>query len=172
MKTFFKILLVIVVISCSSDDSNAVSSSFSAKINGVDFQASTKEAILLNSNNSDRTLSVVAANLDNIISLQFKSNITTNTCVELGTYTEQDAYLFLDYFLNDGLNTVSEHSSIFDNGSTSLITVTSCANGKISGTFSATLYKQATLQNEIETPEIVEITEGKFENIKITYRND
>ncbi|WP_378175185.1 hypothetical protein [Aquimarina sp. SS2-1] len=170
-----KILLVLTLlsifsVSCSSDDgTSADNSSFmSATIGDTDWQSTQINfSNLTVVNGQGQRYDVSAGNQD----IEFVLAVVDRNlgdCITPGIYGGDDV-LFIYYYNLDG-TFVSEHfpTPLSDNTieSNLQVTVTSCADGKISGTFSGTMYSnffdQSQQENDYET---LEISNGRFQNI-------
>ncbi|MDY8138488.1 hypothetical protein [Aquimarina sp. 2201CG5-10] len=166
-------VLMLVLISCSSDDSSGDDQSYMSATIGGDFWESTDHTSTLTHIPS---LSMQRYDLTGkdenyqVGMILFEEQITD--CMTSKTYDDfPNKIVMLFYYGVGNDNFVSEHSNtvITDPSIESdiRVTVTSCSDGMISGTFSGTYYKVGDLSG-LDTPEIVTITNGVFNNIPFT----
>jgi len=170
IKLLFLSLIMISLSSCKKEADDAKDYSFTLKLNGKLYKAKNITAILTQdpNNTGHQRFDIHTSNDKNVIHLAFEqANI--DDCMHTGNYIPEFILIEVSYKLSNG-GSVTEHMPKDDqNGDNMLfVEVTKCQNKHISGNFTATLEKIGTLQNEIDTPQLLEITEGKFENIPFT----
>jgi len=165
MKTLLytlSIILVVVIIASSCKKQNEQVPSFKAYINGIEFVPKSVGCSL--SNNSQHLIIHTSDETTKTLSI-FLETDTISDCMPTGNYPTQDIMIVLSYYTENG-SVITEHiHTDINSNSTLSASITSCSNGEISGTFSGTFKKVATLQDEFITPDIVEITNGEFNNI-------
>lgn len=175
IKSFLKLSVLFLVISlCSCENNNDENiPSFNVNLNDVAFEPNAIACGLshINSANSQR-LNLHARDDDtNIISIAMESG-TIEDCMPVGDYPIEDILITLSYVTNNG-GSVIEHTHLdVDLNSTLSASIISCSDEKISGKFSGTFRKIDILQDEFETPETVEITNGEFNNIPFQIINN
>lgn len=164
-KLFLKlsiILLAFFLFSCDKkEDENTIS--FEMDLNGGTFEPAAIYCSISQMNSQQMFLH---ASDDDTNSIRiFIETGTIQNCMPTGEYPIEDILITLSYITNNG-GTVVEHSHLDANlNSTLSASITACSGDEISGTFSGTFRKIDVLQDEFETPEIVEISNGRFKNI-------
>lgn len=170
--------LSILFVSCSSDENEGgkENNSISATINGKLWN-STKilnVSLIKIASLQEQRFDISAQDDSQMIVMACASDFTTADAMPLKEYTfeepnednqyvESDA-LFINSYLIDG-NTFTEHMV-----TSGKIKITSMDASKktVSGTFSFTTTKVGSLQTKIATPEIIEVKNGVFTNLKYT----
>lgn len=169
-KALFLVLSSLFFLGCSSDSDDSNSGTITMKFNGESITAKVTSATLTYvDGGGGKRLDISAENKSNTFQLAFSSTSTgeefnTNEySFENSNFDDNQALLFTSYKV--GNDTYGEHLpsavSIYK-------TSQDLNNNTISGTFTATLDKIGSSQDEIETPEQINITEGKFSNLKYT----
>ena len=173
-KLFTLLLIVLITVSCSNDDSSASNSSIRAKIGNIQWNSSDNTSSLTQiASLGQQRYDLTAWDENYKIVLAISENNIDN-CMSVGSYTNDNLLLWFYYGVGNG-SYVSEHSDeILGNNSIVsdiIVNVTSCTNNTISGTFSGTFYKNGDLSG-LNTPEIVTITDGVLSNVPYTlYEN-
>ncbi|MFT5891493.1 MAG: hypothetical protein ACI9Y7_001597 [Dokdonia sp.] len=173
-----RVLLLILVTffySCSSDDDASSSGSFMrATIDGESWESTEIEFSTLTQSESQNAqrYDLTAFSESFKVTISIFDTTGVNPCMPLREYNRAEDEALVSFFYGLGNDIfVSEHSStvISDDSIISDVTVniTSCEGAMISGTFSGTFYKNGNLSG-LNTPEIVEITDGVFQNIPYT----
>lgn len=168
-KSFLKISIIILVVFSLADckkNEDEILPSFKANLNEIAFEPAaiacslTQEGLM----NLQRLVLIAGDDDTNIISLAIEAD-AINNCMPTGDYPTEDILITLSYITNNG-SAITEHiHTDVDSNSTLSVSITACDNGKISGIFSGTFRKVGVLQDEIVTPELVEVTNGEFKNI-------
>jgi hypothetical protein len=171
------VILSLFFAGCSSDSSddttndsieaNNQTSSITATINGAAWTGKINSVTLIRVTSSkEQRFDISAQDGSQLLSLAFYSELTTDNGMPVRTYSfdeenEISDALFINTYLI-GNSTFTEHAPKIGK-----LTVTSINKEKktISGTFSFTAVKGGSLQNQIVTPETVEVSKGVFTNL-------
>ncbi|MES2811542.1 MAG: hypothetical protein V4670_03645 [Bacteroidota bacterium] len=171
-KALFLVVMSSLFMGCSSESDDSNSGTITMKYNGEQISAKVTSVTLYYVGGDGKRLDITAENNSKVFQIAFAS---TNTSEEFNTneYNEENANLddnqalfYVSYKV--GGNTYGEHMP-----SDISIHKTGQDTGKnlISGTFTAVLDKVGSMQDEVETPEQIVVTEGKFTNLKYTEIN-
>lgn len=168
-------LLSIIFINCSSNEDNELktdeAAKISATINGKAWVATKVTSVTLTrlSTTGEQRFDINAEDENQRLFLACSSELTTSIGMPLRTYgfdieNDSPTALFLNYYLI-GENSYSEHFTQLGK-----LTITSVNEAKktISGTFSYSAEKIGVLQEQIVTPESLEVTNGVFTNLTYT----
>jgi len=159
------VIMALFFVGCSAEDSSddTTSGTITATINGTPWKGAKIVNVSLMQVNSigEQRFDISAQDGKQMLSLAFSSELTTKG-MPVRTYSfDHDDALFLNTYLI-GNSTFTEHSPV-----SGQLTITAMDADKktISGTFSFQNEKVGTLQTEIVTPEMVNVTEGVFTNL-------
>ncbi len=169
------LLLSILFVGCSSNDDdnkdNNESNSVTATIDGVNWKSTKINSVTLikvTSSNAQR-FDISVQDDSQLFSLACESKLTNNDAMPLKEYIfdedrdDSDA-LFINTYLIDG-NSYTEH---FPKLGKLKITAMNSEKKTVSGTFSFRAEKVGVLQTKIVTPDVVEVTNGVFNNLPYT----
>ena len=158
-------IMALFFVGCSNEDSSegSASGTITATINGTPWKGSkiVNVSLIQVKSIGEQRFDISAQDGKQMLSLAFSSEITTKG-MPVRTYSfDNDDALFLNTYLI-GNSTFTEHSAV-----SGQLTITAMDADKktISGTFSFQNEKVGTLQTEIVTPEMVNVTEGVFTNL-------
>lgn len=151
----------------NANNANNQASSITATINGAAWTGKVNSVTLIRATSTkEQRFDISAQDASQLLSLTFSSELTTDNGMPVRTYSfdeesETSDALFINTYLI-GNSTYTEHAPKIGK-----ITVTSIDKEKktISGTFSFTAIKAGSLQNQIVTPETVEVSKGVFTNL-------
>lgn len=171
-KALFLVLTSLFFLGCSSDSGDSGSGTITMKFNGKPITAKVTSVTLTYIDGEGKRLDISAENKSNTFQIalastsmgeEFNSN---EYSFENSNFDDNQALLYTSYKV--GGNTYGEH---FPSEVSIYKTSQDVNNNTISGTFTATLDKAGAMQDEIETPEQIIITEGNFSNLKYTVYN-
>ncbi len=173
LKVCVFVIGMISVVSCSSDDDNNTDTGASfirAQIGGEDWEANeTITSSVLQVGDLGMRFDLSAQNEDIRFTIA-TSQFTVGECMETTSYSGDDILTILWYAVGDGT-----YAGLYDEtpwqGDPSeqnfVITITSCENGLISGTFSGTQFISGGSSENY--PDTVEISNGEFSNVPFTF---
>ncbi|MBV1923967.1 MAG: hypothetical protein KUG68_08075 [Flavobacteriaceae bacterium] len=171
LKVCTLVLGLICIVSCSSDDDNTDTNAsyIRAQIGGESWEATqTLTSTVLQVGDLGMRFDLSAQNED--IRFTVAANqFTVSECMDLTSYTGDNTLTTLWYAVGDGTyaGLYDEDPSNGDPGEENfVISITSCENGLISGTFSGTQFIIVSGSNR---PDTVEITGGEFRNVPFTF---
>lgn len=168
-RSFFFLGLLISIISCSASDDSPEENGetlISAKIGGVDWEATTHKATLIVIQDQGQRFDLEAFDKAFKIKLGVSEFGPDDGTLTEKTYTDPNN-TGLAFYYGMGNNTyILEHHSTpdFDSEPDIKIHITSSSSEAVSGTFTGTFYKVGDLTG-MNTPEIVVITDGIFRNV-------
>lgn len=171
------LFLMLFIISCSADsnDSTTVAGSLTATINGKAWKATTIGNVSLTryATLNGQRFDIDARDATHIFQLACEGPLTVIEGMPVKSYLfddndpiNNDALFFNSYIV--GQNTYMEHWPRIGH-----LTITSIntTNKTISGTFNFISDKAGALQTQIITPDVFEVTNGVFTNLKYTVYN-
>lgn len=166
-KTFFLAAVASLFLGCSGGSDGTNHGTISMKFNGEQISARVTSATLTYIDGAGKRFDISAENNSNtfqiaIASTSMNEEFNTNEYTDENANLDDNQGLFYTSYKVGG-NTYGEHMpsdvSIYK-------TQQDINNNVISGTFTSVLEKVGELQNQVNTPDEIVITEGKFNNIK------
>lgn len=154
---------------CSEDDNDNVQ--FKARINGELFEATDFNNINLIHDEDGQILTIFAENDDYEFTIAVAEYAEPANCMSTGVYLndeeDRECIVWLAYKMNGNTYQLHLPTEEEDNDyiSSERVNITECANGKVSGTFSVTLEKIGNVTG-IDAPDIIEITDGEFNDLE------
>jgi len=171
------LLLIVSLFGCSTDSDGTSESFIKAKIGGVSWESSTirYSNLLAGTIGGENGQSYdLSAQDENFRVELFAAEIgVSDGCMTNKEYTADFNYLTFLYAVDGGTYVGVYAITPFDDSEESdvIVNVTSCGDGKISGTFSGTLYLVGDGLIGFDTPDIISITEGEFKNVLFDLHN-
>jgi len=174
LRIFTFAFVLISLVSCSSDDNNNTNTETSfirAQIGDVTWESSeTITSSVIQVGQLGKRFDLTAQNDDIRITLASEQTTVGGECMNLVSYSGDNILTILWYAVGDGT-----YAGLYDEtpwlGDPSeqnfVITITSCENGLISGTFSGTQFISGGSNSNY--PDTVEITNGEFQNVPYTF---
>ena len=173
---FLKVWILIIAatsfVACNSDDDNNTEleeSFIRAQVDNVNWEASeTLTSTVMQVGDLGMRFDLMAQNDDFRFTLA-ANQFTVNNCMDLTNYEGDNILAYIWYGFEDGTYG-SFHDKEPSNGNPGednfIISISSCEDGLISGTFSGTQYL---ISSSTIYPETIEITNGEFQNIPFTF---